>query len=77
MTLKEADEAARMFLPVIYNGIEYKRITRVGYYYDTRKGKCEFIELIDKNGNSFTNADPKYCTTKLDEYKKEQKRSEP
>lgn len=61
MTMKEADEAACMCLPVIFNGIEYKRITQTGYTYDFRKGRIGFVQLLDKNQNSVVYADPALC----------------
>lgn len=70
MTLKEADEAARMFLPVDYNGITYRRITQIGYKYDSRYGRREYIQLLDRNENSVTDADPELCTVAIDFKKK-------
>ena len=62
MTLKEADEAACKFLPVIYNGITYRRITQTGYKYDPKHGRRGYVQLLDRSGNSVTDADPEYCT---------------
>ena len=64
MTLKEADEAAWKFLPVIHDGIEYKRITQTGYRYDERRGRIPFVQLQSKYGNSVTYADPALCKVK-------------
>lgn len=64
MTMKEADEAASMYRPVVFNGIEYKRITRTGYTYDLRKGRIGFVELLDKNKNCVVYADPALCEVK-------------
>lgn len=64
MTMKEADEAAWMFLPVICNGIEYKRITQTGYRYDQRRGRVPFVQLLDNNQNSLIYADHAQCTVK-------------
>lgn len=64
MTMKEADEAAWKFLPVLCNGIEYKRITQTGYRYDERRGRIPFVQLLDKNRNSVIYADPANCTVK-------------
>lgn len=61
MTMKEADEAACKFLPIIYDGIEYKRITQTGYTYDSRKGRRPFVQLISKYANSIMYADPALC----------------
>ena len=62
MTMKEADEAAWKYLPVFYNGIEYKRITQTGYRYDERRGRVPFVQLLDKYQNSVIYADPAQCT---------------
>lgn len=64
MTLKEADEAAWKFLPVIYDGREYKRITQTGYRYDERRGRVPFVQLLDKYQNSVIYADPALCTAR-------------
>lgn len=64
MTMKEADEAAWKFLPVMYDGVEYERITRTGYHYDTRNGRNGFVELLDKNQNSVINVKPEFVTLK-------------
>lgn len=64
MTLKEADEAAWKFLPVIYDGIEYKRITQTGYRYDERRGRIPFVQLLGKHSNSVVYADPALCQAK-------------
>lgn len=67
MTLKEADEAACKRLPIRmekpgHPAVEYSRITRMGCVYleDGRRGG--FVQLIDKNNNSVTEADPKWCS---------------
>lgn len=64
MTMKEADEAAWKFLPVLYNGITYKRITQTGYNYDARKGRVPFVQLLSKHHNSVVYADPALCEVK-------------
>lgn len=67
MTLKEADVAAMQRRPVVHNGIEYKYITRTGYKYldvSRRNQRVGFVELADKSGNSFTEADPAQVTLK-------------
>ena len=61
MTMKEADEAAWKFLPVVHKGIEYKRITQTGYNYDSRNGRCPFVQLLSRYGNSVVYADPALC----------------
>ena len=58
MTLREADEAAMKRLPVIYDGIEYARISRTGYYYDETGQRHGFLELRAKCRNSVTQARP-------------------
>lgn len=64
MTLKEADEAARKGLPVLCDGIEYKRITETGYRYNEKHERIGFVQLLDRRGNSVTYADPAHCTLK-------------
>ena len=66
MTLKEADEAAQKGLPIRmqkhgHPAVEYSRITRTGCVYleDGRRGG--YVELLDKNNNSVTEVDPKWC----------------
>ena len=61
MTLREADEAAQMGLPVIHQGIEYSRITQTGYKYAENGDRVGFVQLLDKCGNSVTDADPAAC----------------
>lgn len=58
MTLKEADEAAQQRLPVTYNDIEYKRISRTGYWYDEKGRRHGFVELYPTTGNSILLAEP-------------------
>lgn len=64
MTLKEADEAAQMLRPVLYNEIEYARISRTGYRYDERGRRFGFVELYHKSGNCIIYADPAFVTLK-------------
>lgn len=64
MTMKEADEAAQRCLPVIHNGIEYKRITRVGYWYDEKGQKHCFVELHPTFGNCVLFVEPRHVTLK-------------
>ena len=64
MTMKEADEAAQACLPVMHNGIEYKRISRVGYWYDETGGKHCFLELCPTFGNSVLFVEPRHVTLK-------------
>ena len=61
MTLREADEAAQKRLPVLYQGTEFRRITQTGYHYDERGRRSGFVQLLDKCGNSVTDADPALC----------------
>lgn len=65
MNMKEADEAAVKRLPVIYDGIEYRRICHTGYRYDENGQRHGFVVLLDKCGNSVTEAKPD--TVKLKE----------
>lgn len=69
MTLKEADEAAQKGLPIIHQApgqpaVEYRRITQTGYEYDKSGHRRGFVQLLDKNQNSVTRADPARCTLK-------------
>lgn len=64
MTLKEADEAAMKRLPVIYDGIEYMRISRTGYYYDENGKRHGFLELFANCGRSVTYARPEVVKLK-------------
>lgn len=64
MNLREADEVARRGLPVMHNGLEYKRITRTGYIYDGKGGRIGFVELYDKNGKTVVYAEPAAVTLK-------------
>ena len=47
MTLREADEAAQKRLPVIYQGIEYLRISETGYRYNDKGERHGFVQLLD------------------------------
>ena len=58
MTLREADEAAQKRLPVIYQGIEYLRISETGYRYNDKGERHGFVQLLDKCGHSVTYAEP-------------------
>lgn len=65
MTPKEADEAARRTLPIVHEGIEYKRIIGAGYWYDEMGNRSPFVQLLDKNCyNSVVYADPARCSLK-------------
>ena len=66
MTLKEADDAARMGLPVLYRGIEYSRISETGYRYNEKRERSGFIKLLDRNGRSEVYVDPALCTLKTE-----------
>lgn len=61
MTLREADEAAQKRLPVIYQGIEYLRISETGYRYNDKGERRGFVQLLDKCGHSATYAEPGRC----------------
>lgn len=61
MTLKEADEAARLRLPVIHDGITYCRITETGYRYNGKGERTGFVQLLDKGEHSVTYAAPERC----------------
>ena len=64
MTPREADVAAVRQKRVIYDGMEYLRITGAGYNYDDRGRRHPYIVLLDKCKNSVTYADPSKCTLK-------------
>lgn len=64
MTLKEADEIARKCLPVINDGIEYRRICETGYRYDEHGNRSGYVVLLDRYANSVTRADPARCKLK-------------
>ena len=64
MTLKEADAAAQKRVPVVYQGIEYERITQAGYEYDKTGQRRGFVQLLDRSGHSVSYADPGRCDLK-------------
>ena len=66
MTSKEADAAAKAGLPVLYEGIEYKRITEVGCSYDGNGNRSPFVQLLDKCNRSVINVNPEKCTLKCE-----------
>lgn len=72
MTLREADEAAQKRLPVIYQGIEYLRISETGYRYNDKGERTGFVQLLDKCNHSVTYADPGRCTLKEENDAKQQ-----
>ncbi len=51
MTFKEADEAARECRVIMHDGAAYDRITEIGYEYDHRGRRAEFVTLIDGRRN--------------------------
>lgn len=61
MTLAEACEAAAKGLPVIYKGVEYKRITEAGYRFNEKHERSNFVQLLDKCSHSVTYAEPGRC----------------
>ena len=64
MTLREADEAAKKCLPVIFRGIEYRRISETGLRYNDKGERVGFVQLVDKCDHSVVYADPALCTLK-------------
>lgn len=64
MTMKEADEAAVKRLPVIFDGIEYQRISKTGYRYDESGQRHGFLELLAIRGHSVTIAKPEAVNLK-------------
>lgn len=61
MTMKEAHEAALKGLPVMYDGIEYERITEVGYRINDKLQCFGFVQLMSKNKRSVIYVDPNKC----------------
>lgn len=59
--MKEADEAARMGLPVMFDGIEYERITETGFRYNDKLERFGFVQLMSKSKRSVVYADPGRC----------------
>lgn len=64
MTPKEASEAARKQLPVIYNGMEFTRILEVGIRYNEKGEGRYFLQILDRNGNSAAYVEPSRCEVK-------------
>lgn len=69
MTLREADEAAQKGLPIIHQKpgsfpVEHRRITQTGYKYAESGDRVGFVQLLDKCGNSVTDADPAHVNIK-------------
>ena len=64
MNMREADEAAVKRLPVIFDGIEYQRISKTGYRYDENGQRHGFLELFAKRGHSVTIAKPEAVNLK-------------
>ena len=76
MNLKEATQAAKKCLPVIHQSgtnepCEYQRIIQAGYKYDKKGKQRPFVQLLSKNNNSVTDADPAHCSLKTKEETKE------
>lgn len=57
-------EAMQKKLPVIYDGVEYKRITKYILWFDDRGEKRLSAELLDKNGGSVVQAPADRITIK-------------
>lgn len=64
MTIKEANEAARQLLPVIFNEMEFERITQVGISYNDKGEPHYFLQILGKNHGSVVYVDPNRCTVK-------------
>lgn len=64
MTLAEACEAAQNGLPVIYKGVEYKRITEAGYRFNEKHERSNFVQLLSTRSFSVIYADPAHCALK-------------
>ena len=61
MTLKEADEAARQKLAVMYQGIVYRRIYETGRRYNENGKHYDFVALLDAKANTVVYAEPDKC----------------
>lgn len=61
MTIKEANEAARQLLPVIFNGMVFERITQVGISYNDKGEPRYFLQILEKNHSSVVYAEPRSC----------------
>lgn len=64
MTIKEANEAAQRLLPVIFDGMEFERITQVGISYNDKGKPHYFIQILGKNHGSVVYVEPSRCTVK-------------
>lgn len=61
MTIKEANEAARQRLPVIFDGMEFERIIQVGIRYNENGKGRYFLQILDRTGNSTAYVEPSRC----------------
>lgn len=61
MTIKEANEAARRLLPVIFDGMEFERITQVGINYNDKGEPHYFLQILGKNHGSVVYVEPSRC----------------
>ena len=64
MTIKEANEATRQLLPVIFDGMEFERITPVGIGYNDKGEPHYVLQILGKNHGSVVYVDPNRCTVK-------------
>lgn len=66
MTFEEAKKAARLRLPVTCNGVTYLCISMIGIKYVNGR-EVPFVQLMDKNQHSYTDASVSDCHTLFDE----------
>lgn len=64
MTPTEANEAARQLLPVIFDGMEFERITQVGIGYNDKGEPHYFLQILGKNHGSVVYVEPSRCIVK-------------
>lgn len=66
MTFDEAKHAARLRLPITCNGTNYLCITMIGIKYVNGR-ELPFVQLMDKNQHSYTDARVEDCSTLFSE----------
>jgi len=54
MTLRDAYDAGMKCLPVVYDGLRYKRITRCGYSFGENGSVIPYAELLSYTDKSLT-----------------------
>jgi hypothetical protein len=66
MTFDEAKQAARLGLPITCNGVTYLCISMIGIKY-INGNEVPFVQLMDKNQNSYTDVSVSDCRTLFSE----------